>query len=477
MAQHTETQKQPQIVVGVDIGTTKIAMIIGFQNNEGKIDVLGYGKGDSTGVQHGLIFNINKTVDGINVAKNTAISRSNQEFESVFAGVAGRHINSMEFKHAITRRNGKAEVIRQKEIDKMVEDLENISVRPGEKIITVIPQRFVIDGIRETTEPVGELGELVVGYFQIITGNEHEIKKIILCINNCDLIVEDIILEPIASALVCLTQEEKKQGVVLVDIGGGTTDVVIYADGNPVFTKVIPIGGAIITKDIANVCQIPEDLAEKLKICYGTCVIEKSNKNNFITIPQFHEGTPKQISEPFLAEIIYSRVQIDILNQIQKAIAESGFEKRIRAGVVLTGGGSSLRHLKELCNYTLQRNTRIGVPDIGFVNSIPAELKHPMFATALGLLKHGIKSIEWKEVEEEGDKKAESGKRKAEGEKQKAESGKRKAEVKKEVGAMRAMTKSGSENLPATEKTGKNGYEKIWESVKRFLDSLTEKTS
>ena len=454
MAHSKEIQEQPKIIVGLDIGTTKIAIIIGFQNNEGKIDVLGYGKGDSTGVQHGLIYNINKTVDGINVAKNTAISRSGLEFNSVYAGVAGRHINSMEFKHAITRRNGKEEVIRQEEIDKMREDLENISVNPGEKIITVIPQRFVIDSKRETIEPVGELGELVVGYFQIITGNNFEITKIIRCINDCDLHVNDIILEPIASALVCLTQEEKQQGVVLVDIGGGTTDVVIYVDGNPVFTKVIPIGGSVITKDIASVCQIPEDLAEKLKVNYGTCVIEKSNKNNFITIPQFHENAPKQISEPYLAEIIYSRVQMDILNQIQKAITESGYEKRIRAGVVLTGGGSSLRHLKELCYYTLQRNTRIGIPDIGFVSSIPSDLKHPMFATSLGLLKHGTQSEEPKEFEYEEDSRN-----------QKSKIRKQNKDKKKDL----------DNKQPPKKRTGNKNS--IWDSIKDFFDDLTEKTS
>jgi cell division protein FtsA len=456
MAHSKEIQEQPQIIVGLDIGTTKIATIIGYQNNDGKIDVLGYGKGDSTGVQHGLIFNINKTVDGIHVAKNTAVSRSGQEFDSVFAGVAGRHINSMEFKHAITRRNGKEEVIRQEEIDKMVEDLENISVRAGEKIIIVIPQRFVIDSIRETIDPVGELGEVIVGYFQIITGNDFEIKKIIRCINECDLHVNDIILEPIASALACLTHEEKQQGVVLVDIGGGTTDVIIYTDGNPVFTRVIPIGGNVITKDIASVCQIPEDLAEKLKVGYGTCVIEKSNKNNFITIPQFHDSAPKQISEPYLAEIIYSRVQMDILNQIQKAITESGYENRIRAGVVLTGGGSSLRHLKELCQYTLQRSTRIGIPDIGFVGSIPAELKYPMFATALGLLKHGIQANEKRLFEDE--------------------------EVVEEGTKDKGKQKKGGKDKGGKDKGGKdtnNGKKEksIWESIKGFLDDLTEKTS
>ena len=458
MAHSKEIQEQPQIVVGLDIGTTKIAIIIGFQNNEGKIDVLGYGKGDSTGVQHGLIFNINKTVDGINVAKNTATSRSNQEFDSVYAGVAGRHINSMEFKHAITRRNGKEEVIRQEEIDKIIEDLENISVSPGEKIITVIPQRFVIDSKRETNDPVGELGEVLIGYFQIITGNDFEIRKIIRCINDCDIKVNDIILEPIASSLVCLTQEEKQQGVVLVDIGGGTTDIVIYVNGNPVFTKVIPIGGAIITKDIANVCQIPEDLAEKLKVSYGTCVIEKSNKNNFITIPQFHESAPKQISEPFLAEIIYSRVQMDILNQIQKAIAESGYEKRILAGVVLTGGGSLLRHLKELCQYTLQRNTRIGIPDIGFVHSIPSELKNPMFSTSLGLLKHGIQANEQKNIEnEEYPIREDEGKRP-------------KKETKKPVTAKTPL-------FPNKPKVTDPNKRTLWEIIKNWLDDLITKTS
>jgi len=462
MPNHKETQEQPQIVVGLDIGTTKIAAIIGFRNSDGKIDVLGYGKGESTGVQHGLIFNINKTVEGINVAKNTAASRSNQEFESVYAGVAGRHINSLEFKHVVTRRNGKEDVIQQEEIDKMVEDLENISVRPGEKIITVIPQRFVIDSIRETVDPVGELGELVVGYFQIITGNDFEIKKIIRCINDCDLKVNDIILEPIASAMVCLTQEEKQQGVVLIDIGGGTTDIVIYADGNPVFTKVIPIGGNVITKDIANVCQIPEDLAEKLKISYGTCVIEKSNKNNFITIPQFHESAPKQISEPFLAEIIYSRVQMDILTQIKKTIAESGYETRIRAGLVLTGGGAALRHIKELCQYTLQRNCRIGIPDIGFVNSIPTELKNPMFATSLGLLKHGILVGEVKDVDLEDDSGEKEKRRK--GEKEKGE---------KEKGEKEKRRKGEKEKGEGKKEKGKS----FLDSVRDFFDNITEKTS
>lgn len=401
----------PKIVVGLDIGTTKIATIIGYETEDEKIDILGYGKGESTGVQHGLIYNINKTVDGINVSKEQAENRSNFNVSKVYVGIAGRHIKSVEYRHVCTRINGKNEIIRQEEIDKMLNDLRNISVPLGERIIDVIPQRYVIDKERETTDPVGEMGELVVGYFQIITGNENEIKKILMCVDFAGLKAEDIILEPIASGLACLSEDEKKQGVALIDIGGGTTDLAIYYDGKPVFTKVIPIGGNIITKDIANVCRITEEFAEKIKVSFGTCIVDKSNVNNYISLPrtQAAESQPRQINESFLAKIINMRVQTDILDQIKAEIENSGYSDKLIAGVVLTGGGSTLKNIRELCQYTLQKSTRIGVPEFGFVRSIPNDLKHPMYSTSLGLLKYGISSskdvnlVEEVDVEEEED--------------------------------------------------------------------------
>ena len=177
----------PNIVVGLDIGTTKIATIIGYQGDD-KIDIIGHGKGDSTGVQHGLIYNINKTVDGINVSKEQAEKRTDcYKVNKVFVGVAGRHIKSIEYKHVLTRINGKNFVIKQEEIDRMLKDLYNISVPSGERIITVIPQHYVVDKEIDTTEPVGMLGELIEGYFQLITGNESEIKKILLCVESAGL--------------------------------------------------------------------------------------------------------------------------------------------------------------------------------------------------------------------------------------------------------------------------------------------------
>ena len=457
-----QTTDMPDIVVGLDIGTTKIATIIGYKSDD-KIDIIGYGKGESTGVQHGLIYNINKTVDGINISKEQAENRTDCfKVDKVYVGVAGRHIKSIEYKHVLTRINGKNFVIKQEEIDQMLKDLYNISVPSGERIITVIPQHYVVDGI-DTTEPVGMLGELIEGYFQLITGNESEIKKILLCVESAGLRTEDIILEPIASGLSCLSEEEKNQGVALVDIGGGTTDLAIYCDGSPVFTKVIPIGGTIITRDIATVCKITEELAEKLKVTCGTCIVEKSNANHFVTLPQFHAVQPRQINETYLAKIINMRVQNDILDQVKREIDNSGYADKLRAGVVLTGGGATLKHIKELCQYTLQKPVRIGIPEYGFVRNIPNDLKHPMYSTALGLLKYGIE----KAGNAEADKAKESSKEEP------TEPFIRKTTKKTEpngVKKAKKQTKSDSE-----EGEGMTNF--IMRKIQEFFEGLLDKTS
>ena len=454
----TDMTDMPDMVVGLDIGTTKIATIIGYKGSD-KIDIIGHGRGESTGVQHGLIYNINKTVEGINISKEQAENRTNFKVDKVYVGVAGRHIKSIEYKHVITRINGKNFVIKQEEIDRMLNDLYNISVPSGERIITVIPQHYIIDNEIDTTEPVGMLGELIEGYFQLITGNESEIKKILMCVEKAGLKSEDIILEPIASGLSCLSEEEKRQGVALVDIGGGTTDLAIYHDGSPVFTKVIPIGGSIITRDIATVCQITEELAERLKTTCGTCIVEKSNSNHYITLPQFHAVQPRQINETHLARIINMRVQNDILDQVKREIDGSGYAEKLRAGVVLTGGGSTLRHIKELCQYTLQKPVRIGIPEFGFDRNISNDLKHPMYSTALGLLKYGI---------------------------QKKENDKDKivAETDVEVETTNKKTDTNSKNKKTEDKAKKKNKEiKLWgadyimKKIQEFFEGLVDKTS
>ena len=203
---------------------------------------------------------------------------------------------------------------------------------------------------------------------------------------------EELILEPIASGLSCLTEDEKNRGVALIDIGGGTTDMVIFQNGRPKFSKVIPFAGSVITKDIASVCNIPEDTAEELKINHGSCIPNKSNPNRVSTILRPHGQTPLKINDEQLARIIYSRVHNDILGFVKQELENSGCMDMLQrgAGLVLTGGGSRLRHLVELCQFDLGLSTRIGIPGIGFADSLSNELKQPMYSTALGLLKYGI---------------------------------------------------------------------------------------
>lgn len=385
------------IVVGLDIGTTKVATIIGYLNNRGKIEILGHGKSASKGVEFGLIQNLLKAQDSIKTSVQLAASHARMDgISSVYAGIAARHIRTANCKHYIFRSNHNA-LITQEELDGMKEDVSNIALPPDQEIITIIPQKYVIEdsadgSSHESLDPVGELGTKITGYYQIITGNYHEINKIHTCISNANIKTEELILEPIASGLACLTEDEKQRGVALIDIGGGTTDMVIFQNGHPKFSKVIPFAGSVITRDIANVCNIPEDTAEELKINHGSCIPEKSNPNRVSTILRPHGQAPLKINDEQLAKIIYSRVHTDILGFVKQELENSGCMKMLQngAGLVLTGGGARLRHLVELCQYDLGLSTRIGNPGIGFADSLSNELKQPLYSTALGLLKYGI---------------------------------------------------------------------------------------
>jgi cell division protein FtsA len=385
------------IVVGLDIGTTKVATIIGYLNNRGKIEILGHGKSASKGVEFGLIQNLLKAQESIKTSVQLASSHARLDsIDSVYAGIAARHIKTGNCKHYILRSDHNA-LITQEELDSMKRDVENIALPPGQQIIAIIPQKYVIedsaDGAsHESMDPVGELGSKVTGYYQVIMGNYQEIKKIHTCISNVNVNTEELILEPIASGLSCLSEDEKQRGVALIDIGGGTTDMVIFKNGHPKFCKVIPFAGSVITKDIASVCNIPEDTAEELKINHGSCIPERSNPNRVSTVLRPHQQTPLKISDEQLAKIIYSRVHNDILGFVKKELEASGCMKMLQngAGLVLTGGGAKLRHLVELCQFDLGLNTRIGIPGVGFADSLSNELKQPLYSTALGLLKYGI---------------------------------------------------------------------------------------
>ena len=401
------TYNDNDLVVGLDIGTTKIATVIGYRNENGQINVTGHGVSVSSGVEFGEICNINHTVDGILRSKAIAEEHAKANIRNVYVGIAGHHIKTSKYTHHLYRYNNN-DPISQEEIDDLQEEIFQVVVSPGEEIIDVIPQHYLVDNVRETPDPVGELGNEITCTYQLVTGKAKEIDKIKTCGKMTELNLNEIVLEPIASGLACLSEEEKRNGVALVDIGGGTTDLIIFINGCPVYTKVISLGGNVITHDIAQVCKISKEMAEQIKIKYGTCVVDKSNENNLVTIPRNYGQEPIQINENYIAQIINARVQGEILGAISKEIRNSGYKDQLLSGIVLTGGGANLRHIRELCQFTLQLPTRIGIPENGFSRNIPSELKQPMFSTALGLLKYGIEAEEYlrsrNDVEEEEEK-------------------------------------------------------------------------
>ena len=373
------------MVVGLDIGTTKIMMVMGYLRDDGKVEICGYGKAPSSGVEYGLVFNVKGTTNSILAAMADLKTNVDQEISDVYVGVAGRHIKSRACTNSTTRTNGLENLVEDEEIARMTEELEQYSI-PGCDIISVIPQYYEVDGIRTMT-PAGTLAQKVVGSYQIITGDTQEVRKIKLATNSANLNLRSLMLEPVASSIVCLTEEEKKQGVALVDIGGGTTDVIIFESGVPLFIKVIPIGGQIVTRDIQSL-NLSYEQAEAIKIKHGTCFVDNANKNDFVTIPEQSGYTEsRKISEFNLSQIINARVANDILGAVKKEIDASGYADKVRS-VVLTGGGALMRDIQILSEYIIMRKTRIGMPVHGFVN-VESALNDPTCSTALGLLRAG----------------------------------------------------------------------------------------
>lgn len=382
-------ERGPKMVVGLDIGTTKIVMVMGYLCDDGKVEVCGSYKVPSIGVESGLIQNLQDTIDAITTVKGQVEEMTGQQVSDVYVGVAGRHIRSVKVTNSLTRINGHEEIIRKEEIDKMTADMENLIVNFGQ-VITVIPQSYNVDGV-ETLRADGMVGQNVTGTFQMITGNAQEIRKIIMSVQKSGLRMSKPLLEPQASSISCLTEEEKRNGVALIDIGGGTTDLIIYRSGVPVYIRVIPVGGKVITKDIESFGMTYEE-AEQIKIEHGSCIPENADKNHFITLKDsVFYGQNVKINEFDLAKAINARVKRDILEVIKSEIEKSGYFSDVKR-LVITGGGARLKDIKGLAEFVLQKKARIGIPGVGFTPTLESHLKDPIYSTALGLLAYGCKT-------------------------------------------------------------------------------------
>lgn len=380
------------VVVAVDIGTTKVCAIAGRKNQHGKLEILGVGKVNSEGVLRGVVSNIEKTVNAISEAVIAARRGVNANFDWVHVGIAGQHIKSLQHRGILMRDNTLVE-INQQDIDRLIGDMYKLVLPPGDKIIHVIPQEYAVDNEQGILDPIGMSGVRLEANFHIITGQITASNNLYRCVEKAGLRVANMTLEPIASAMSVLNEEEKEAGVALVDIGGGTTDITIFQDGIIRHTAVIPFGGNVITKDIKEGCTVMPQQAEKLKVKFGSALAEEVFDNRIITIPGVRGRDHKEISEKNLARIIQARVE-EILDYVVWEIRRSGYERKLIAGIVLTGGGALLSHIEKLSEYHTGLPTRIGIPIEPLAHGYAEQLSSPIYATAIGLLMRGIEDRE-----------------------------------------------------------------------------------
>lgn len=377
-----------EVVVALDIGTTKICAIAGRLNEYGKIEVVGVGTVKSEGVSRGVVSNIDKTVKAIRAAVEIAERNSGMTFKKLHVGIAGQHIKSHHHQGMRTRHDSNDE-ISQADIDHLIKDMHKLVLPPGDKILHIIPQEFTVDDENDIIDPVGMSGIRLAANFHIITGQISASKNIMRCVEKAGMEVADVTLEPIASATAVLSHQEREAGIVLVDIGGGTTDITIFKDGIIRHTAVIPFGGNVVTKDIMEGCTILADQAEKLKVKFGSAMAHEVVDNRVISITGFNGRDVKDISEKNLARIIQARVE-EIFDYVLWEIRRSGYENKLIGGIVLTGGGSLLKHLDTLAEFHTGLPARVGEPIEHLAHGYSSQLASPVYSTAVGLLKHSI---------------------------------------------------------------------------------------
>lgn len=392
-----------KIIVGLDIGTTKICAIVGRKNEFGKLEVLGMGKAESEGVIKGIVTNIDKTVLAITKAIKEAGDMSGIDIGVVNVGIAGQHIKSSIHHGSITRLSNDDE-ISVSDINRLTEDMYRIVIPPGSEIIHVMPQDYIVDYEEGIKDPVGMSGMKLEADFHVITAQTSAINNINKCVRRGGLEIDNLILEPLASSLSVLSEEEKEAGVCLIDIGGGTTDIAIFHDNIIRHTAVIPFGGNIITNDIKDGLSVMMRQAEQLKTKFGKAIAEEASPNEIVSIPGIRNRAPKEISVKSLSAIIEARV-IEIMEMAHTEIICSGFEGKLAGGIVITGGGSQLSCLKQMVEYMTGMDTRIGYPNEHLGKSKLDAIKSPMYATAVGLVLAGFRSLDnreerYKEVKE-----------------------------------------------------------------------------
>lgn len=386
-------QEQP-IIVGLDIGTTKIAAIAGRKNEFGKLEILGFGRANSNGVQHGMVLNIDQTIKAIQMALEKCLeSNPSLKIHEVYVGIAGHHIKSLQTRGDIVRQNTEDE-ISQEEVDRLIADQYRTYIPLGDQIIDVIPQQFTVDSHPNIPNPIGYSGVKVGANFHIITGDKNAIRNINRSVEKAGLKTKDLVLQPLASAAAVMSEQDLEAGVAIVDIGGGTTDLAVFCEGVLKYTAVIPFGGENITNDIKLGLGVLRTHAEAMKVQFGSALANETKTNAFITIPGLRGMANKEVSVKNLASIIQARMS-EIMDFVSYHLKQVGLDSRsLNGGIILTGGGSQLKHLLQLTEYLTGLNARIGLPNEHLTGEDLDELSKPMYSTCIGLILKGYNDYE-----------------------------------------------------------------------------------
>lgn len=384
--------KQP-IIVGLDIGTTKVAAIAGRKNEFGKLEILAFGRVDSAGVSHGVVMNIDQCIRSIEQAILKCLE-SNPEIDinEVYVGIAGQHIKSLQTRGDRVRSNSD-DVISKEDIELLIRDQYKTYIPAGDQIIDIVPQEFTIDNTPNVIEPIGMNGVKIGANFHIITGDKNAIRNIKRCVDKAALVTRDLVLQPLASAAAVMNHEDMEAGVAIVDIGGGTTDLAVFYDGILKHTAVIPYGGVNITNDIRTGLGVLRAQAEQMKVQFGMALADKAQDNAYITIPGLRGLPAKEISVKNLAHIINARTQ-EILDYVLFHLKQIGLDKKLYGGIILTGGGAQLKHIIQLTEYTTGLGARIGYPNEHLAGGYADTLQNPMYSTCIGLILRGYHDYE-----------------------------------------------------------------------------------
>ncbi len=379
---------EQEIIVGLDIGTTKVCAIVASIDEGGRFNVLGIGRSPSDGLTRGVVTNIDKTVRSIQSAVGEAESRSGVRIQSVIVGIAGDHIQSFQSRGVIAI-SGPENEINQADVNRLIEDTKRVALPSDRRIIHVIPQEFIIDGQDGVCDPVGMSGVRLEANVHIITGLVTAAQNIYKCVQRAGLHIRDIVLEPLASSYAVLDEEEKEVGIALLDVGGGTTDLAVFEDRTIRHTAVIPFAGNQVTNDIRKGLGVLIEQAEKLKCKHGFAYLPGVVDDEPITIPGIGGRPPLEIDKRLLAQIIQPRIE-EIFEIAAMEIKRSGYSRHLSAGVVLTGGGSLIKGAAELAREVLGMPVKIGIPG-GFNAGLVREIENPMYATCVGLVLHGLR--------------------------------------------------------------------------------------